>query len=170
MAQEPNLVKLRQKCATKVLDTVRKNPSTSVRAIAGAVGGSWSNVHRILQREGLLTYHLQRIPSLFLIWFYTKSISNGPRLSDDDILASPLSKLPHFQMGGIRISTDLTCISSSTRQVFSGTRVRTHDTPATCSGLWPLDYHNPTRELWHSSLQTEHYANASILLLDRSEP
>ncbi|GFU02401.1 hypothetical protein TNCV_1238861 [Trichonephila clavipes] len=45
-----------------VMDTIRRNPSTSVRATAAAVGGPRSSVHGVLQREGLHPYHLQRIP------------------------------------------------------------------------------------------------------------
>ncbi|GFT06535.1 hypothetical protein TNCV_3356551 [Trichonephila clavipes] len=45
-----------------VLDTVRRNPSTSVRIVAVSVGGPWSTVHSALQREGLHPYYLQRIP------------------------------------------------------------------------------------------------------------
>ncbi|GFU94016.1 hypothetical protein TNCV_2391051 [Trichonephila clavipes] len=36
-----------------VLNAVRRNPSTSVRAVATAVGGSRSSVHRVLQHENL---------------------------------------------------------------------------------------------------------------------
>lgn len=47
-----------------VLDTVRRNPSASVRAVATAVGESRNSVHRVLQREGLHPYHLQRVQLL----------------------------------------------------------------------------------------------------------
>ena len=47
-----------------VLDTVRRNPSTSVRAVATAVGESGSSVHCVLQCEGLHPYHLQRVQLL----------------------------------------------------------------------------------------------------------
>ena len=47
-----------------VLDTVRRNPSTSIRAIATAVGESRSSVHRVLHCEGLHPYHLQRVQLL----------------------------------------------------------------------------------------------------------
>ncbi|GFV45105.1 hypothetical protein TNCV_3339501 [Trichonephila clavipes] len=45
-----------------VLNTVRKDPITSVRAIGVVVGGSQSSVHRALQREGLHPYNLQIVP------------------------------------------------------------------------------------------------------------
>ena len=49
-----------------VLDTVRRNPSASVRAVATAVGESRTSVHRVLKREGLHPYHLQKVQSLLL--------------------------------------------------------------------------------------------------------
>ncbi|GFW89969.1 hypothetical protein TNCV_3741551 [Trichonephila clavipes] len=39
-----------------VLDVIRSYPSTIVRAVAAAVGGSWRSIHCVLQREGLLSY------------------------------------------------------------------------------------------------------------------
>ena len=50
----------------KLLNTIRKNPSTSVRAIDAAVRESESGVHSVLQNEGLCPCHLQRVPSLLL--------------------------------------------------------------------------------------------------------
>ncbi|GFU42374.1 hypothetical protein TNCV_4555181 [Trichonephila clavipes] len=32
------------------LNTVRRNPSTRVRVMADAAGGSWSSIHRVLKR------------------------------------------------------------------------------------------------------------------------
>ena len=49
-----------------VLDTVRRNPSARVRAIDTAVGESRNSVHRVLEREGLHPYHLQRLQLLLL--------------------------------------------------------------------------------------------------------
>ncbi|GFT29992.1 DUF4817 domain-containing protein [Trichonephila clavipes] len=51
------------------MNTVRRNLSTSVRAITAAVKGSWSSVHCVLQREGkpLHSYHFQRVPSQIVI-------------------------------------------------------------------------------------------------------
>ena len=47
-----------------VLDTVRRNLSANVRAFATAVGESRNSVHRVLQREGLHPYDLQRVQLL----------------------------------------------------------------------------------------------------------
>ncbi|GFT18319.1 hypothetical protein TNCV_711181 [Trichonephila clavipes] len=66
-----------------MLDTVRRNPSTSLLAIVAAVGGSRSSVHRVLEREGLQPYYLQRVPSLLSsdhptsVFFVHRGISNN---------------------------------------------------------------------------------------------
>ncbi|GFW21416.1 hypothetical protein TNCV_1532411 [Trichonephila clavipes] len=48
-----------------VLDAVRKNPSSSIRAFAAAVGGPRNSIHRVLQREGkpLVSYRFQKAQS-----------------------------------------------------------------------------------------------------------
>ena len=48
------------------MDTVRKNPSASVLAVATAVGESRNSIHRVLKREGLHPYYLQRVQLLIL--------------------------------------------------------------------------------------------------------
>ena len=45
-------------------DTVRRNPSTSVRAVADAVERYWSKDHQVSQDRGLDQFHLQRVTSL----------------------------------------------------------------------------------------------------------
>ncbi|GFW30045.1 hypothetical protein TNCV_1593631 [Trichonephila clavipes] len=46
-----------------VLDTVRRNPNTSVRAFAAAVVGSRSSAYRVLKLKGkpLYSYHLNKV-------------------------------------------------------------------------------------------------------------
>ncbi|GFV44890.1 hypothetical protein TNCV_4966441 [Trichonephila clavipes] len=46
-----------------VLDSIRRNPSTSVRAVTSAEGGSRNIVHRVLQREGYRTAVLNLWPT-----------------------------------------------------------------------------------------------------------
>ncbi|GFV58426.1 hypothetical protein TNCV_4036011 [Trichonephila clavipes] len=48
-----------------VVDTVRRNPSTSVRAIAVAKGRSRNSINRVLRRESepLHSCRLRRVPS-----------------------------------------------------------------------------------------------------------
>ncbi|GFX53454.1 hypothetical protein TNCV_4652441 [Trichonephila clavipes] len=43
-----------------VLVTVRRSPSTSIRAVAAASEESRSSVHRVLQREGLHTHTIYK--------------------------------------------------------------------------------------------------------------
>lgn len=48
----------------KILDCIKKNPSTSTRRISNEVAFSKSIVSRILNKNGLYPYHLQRVQSL----------------------------------------------------------------------------------------------------------
>lgn len=57
-----------------VLDSFQRNPSNSIGAVAAFIRGSLNSVHRVLQREGLHPYHLQKVQSLlltdhFALWY-----------------------------------------------------------------------------------------------------
>ncbi|GFX05742.1 hypothetical protein TNCV_3198591 [Trichonephila clavipes] len=45
-----------------VFDSIQRNPSISVRAVAVAVKGSGNGAQGVLKREGLHPYHIQRVP------------------------------------------------------------------------------------------------------------
>ena len=57
-------VNLTPRMEENVLDTIRRNPSASVRAVATDFEGSRTSVHRVLKHESLHPYHLQRVQLL----------------------------------------------------------------------------------------------------------
>ncbi|GFU64126.1 hypothetical protein TNCV_1897501 [Trichonephila clavipes] len=59
--------------------------------------------------------------------------SNQETKTTPDLAPPSSSKFPTTPTGGLGASTDLTCISRSTRRIIISTTTRTHDTPATSS-------------------------------------